>query len=67
MNEPLAMRLTGQRFHYQSRETVLKSLHGEFSSALDDVSVEVQVEGQVQVLGDTPGERGEGAVVYHDD
>lgn len=69
MNEPLALRLTGQSpgLRYQSGETVLESLHGELHSALDDVPVEVQVEGQVQVLGDAPGERGEGAVVYHGD
>lgn len=30
------------------------------------MSGEVQVEGQVQVFGDTPGERGEGARVQHD-
>lgn len=57
---------TGFGERYQSRETVLKSLNGELHAASDDVSVEVQVEGQVQVFSDAPGERGEGARVRHD-
>lgn len=74
MNETVSLRAnmqstggTAVRYRYQSRETVLQSLHGELHLSPDDVSVEVHVQAQVQVFGDAPGEGGEGARVRHDD
>lgn len=52
---------------YQNRDTVLQRLHGELHLAPDHVPVEVRVQAQVQVFGEAPGERREGAGVRHDE
>lgn len=62
---PLALCGARAADSYQRGEAVFQNLHGQLHLASDHVSVEVHVQRQVEVFGDTPVERGEGTRVSH--